>query len=351
MKKWQGLALGLLISVIALYLALRSVNLSDAVDALAGGNYIWVLPAFAFSVVGLFLRAIRWRVLLDGRIPLPRSFSILNISYIVNNILPARLGEVARAFLATRVDPPIPVFTSLSTIVTERIIDMLMVVIMLAGVLLVLPNMPPEVAGVGLTMGVTALVAFTLLVVFARRNDWAHALLRLVLRILPPLERLHLGNMLDRALDGLKPLTNVRGLLAVAFWTVISWVFSVIAGYVLMYALYDNPRWDAAMLFIAAASFAIAVPATIASIGPFEYSVLISLVAVYGDTPATQATALSFALVLHTLNVTTYAIMGALGMVQEGVSLGQVTRGAREIKVEQPGGAASEVQPETMQGV
>ncbi|GAB4447474.1 MAG: lysylphosphatidylglycerol synthase transmembrane domain-containing protein [Anaerolineae bacterium] len=338
MKRWQGLLLGLVISVVALYLALRSVNLSDAIAALAGADYIWVLPAFALSVVGLFTRAIRWRALLDGRIPLNRSFSILNISYIVNNILPARLGEVARAFLATRVEPPIPVFTSLSTIFAERIIDMLMVVVMLGGALLALPDMPPEVTGIGMTMGVAALVIFVLLVVFARQRDWAHALLNLVLRIAPFLERLNLGGLLDRVLDGLKPLGAARGLLAVAFWTVVSWTFSVIAGYVLMYTLYDNPRWDAAVLFIALASVAIAVPATFASVGPFEYSVMVGLVAVYGagaDDPRAQATALSFALILHALNVTTYAIMGAIGLVQEGVSLGQVARGARQIDASQ----------------
>lgn len=348
MKRWQGLLIGLAISVAALYLALRSVNLADAVDALRGADYIWVVPTFALSVGGLFIRALRWRVLLDGRLPLPRSFSILNISYIVNNILPARLGEVARAFLATRVDPPVPVFTSLSTIIAERIIDTLMCVIMIGGVLLVLPDMPPEVTGVGLTLGLASLVAFAMLLVFARRRGWAHTFLNLGLRIAPPLRRLRLDQVLDRALDGLKSLATVRGLLGIGFWTVVGWVFSVTAGYVLMYALYENPRWDAAVLFIAAASFAIAVPATFASIGPFEYAVMISLVAVYGagmgDTSAVQSTALSFALILHTLNVTTYAIMGAIGMVQEGVSLGQVTRGARAIN------AGQHAEPETQPG-
>ena len=340
MRRWHGFALGLIVSIAALYLALRSIHIQDAIDALARANYVWVLPAFALTIVALFVRAVRWRVLLDRRIPLNRSFSILNISYIVNNILPARLGEVARAFLATRTDPPTPVFTSFSTILTERMVDMLMVFVLLGGVLLALPEMPPEVSGIGATMGLAAFVVFVALVVFARRNDWAHALLGVAQRLLPPLRRFNLAGALDRVLDGLKPLGSARGLLEVVFWTVVSWTVSVITGYVSMYVLYDNPRWDAAVLFIAAASLAIAVPATFASIGPFEYAMMISLVAVYGagmdDTTAVRATALSFAIIMHAINVVTYAIMGAIGMVQEGVSLAQVTRGARQIDTGQP---------------
>jgi uncharacterized protein (TIRG00374 family) len=358
MRRWQGLLIGFVISIAALYFAVRGVKITDALKALAGANYAWVAPTVFIVIAALFTRAIRWRVLLGGRIPLARSFSILNISYIANNILPARLGEVARAFLAARVTPPIPVFTSLSTILAERIIDMLMVVVMLGGVLLTLPNMPREVSGVGTAMGLAALAVFVALMVLARRRGWAHALLKLFLRALPPLRKLGLPGALDRVLDGLQPLTEWRGLFRIAVWTVISWALSVVAAYVLMYTLFDYPRWDAAILLVAAASLAIAVPATVASVGPFEYAVLISLVAVYGVNvqglptgsavsplaqdpaaiarlTAVQATSLSYALILHAMNVAIYAFMGAIGLIQEGVSLGQVARGARAVSAEQ----------------
>lgn len=364
MRKWQGLLLGLVVSAATLYLALRSVNLADAMRALESADYIWVLPVAATSVLGLFTRAIRWRVLLSGRLPLPRSFSILNISYILNNILPARLGDLTRAFLATRVAPPVPVFTSLSTIVAERMIDMLLVLLLLAGVLLAVPNMPPGVMGAGAAMGAAAAAALVALIVFARRPAWAHALLAFVLRLAPPLARFNLRDVLDRALDGLEPLAHWRRFLVVMGWTVISWAFSVLSGYILLHTMFTPPRLDAAVLFVAAASLAIAVPATFASVGPFEWSVIISLVAVYGVSwpalPTTfvmtplaqqidlvvelnmiQAKAFSFALVLHALNIAVYAAMGAIGLVQEGVTLGQVTRGARRLGVEPPLDSAS----------
>ncbi len=354
MKKWQGLLLSLGVSAAALYLALRDIRLGDVARVLGSANYIWVLPTAAGSIAGLLARAVRWRALLGGHIPLERSFSILNISYILNNILPARLGEVARAFLAARITPPIPVFTSLSTILAERIIDMLTVLVLLGGVLLALPDTPPVVGGMGVLMGGAALIIFAALLIFARRPGWAHALLRPVLRIFPPLERFGPEGILDRVLDGLQPLAAWRSLLNVVLWTAIAWALSIFAGYLLMFSMFDHPRLDAVVLFVALASLAIAVPATLASVGPFEGAVIIALLAVYGvelsalpgtlvipplaQDPAAlaaeealRATAFSFALVLHVVNVCTYAVMGAVGLVQEGISLGQVTRGARDI--------------------
>jgi hypothetical protein len=298
-------------------------------------------------------------VLLGERIPLRRSFSIVNISYILNGILPARLGEVARAFLATRVTPPIPVFTSLSTILAERIIDMLTVILMLGGALLAIPNQPAGVGSVGLVMGAASVAALGTLITFAHRPAWAHTMLALVLRAVPPLRKLNLDNILDRVLDGLRPLARWRTLLSVLFWTAISWSFSVLAGYLLMFTLYSQPRLDAAALFIAAASLVIAVPATFASVGPYEWSIIVSIVAVYGvnlhDLPGdfvisplaqnpgainalmtVQSTAFSFALIVHVLNVSVYAVLGAIGLIQEGISLSQVTRGAERIGAEPP---------------
>lgn len=354
MKKWQGLLLGLLVSAAALFLALHNINLTNALQALQNANYIWLVPSAGLAVLGLFVRAIRWRVLLSGRIPLVRSFNILNISYILNNILPARLGDLTRAFLATRTEPPVPVFTSLSTILTERLIDMVLVLLMLGGALLMVPNMPPGVMGVGAMMGLAAVAAFGVLVTLAHRPGWAHAMLGFVLRILPFLEQLNLAEALNRVLDGLTPLTRWRSFLAVMAWTLLAWSFSILTGYLMLFTMFAQPRLDVVVLFIAAASLAIAVPATFASVGPFEWAVIISLVAVYGVNwqalPTTfimsplaqrldtitqlntvQAKAFSFAVVLHSLNIAVYAAMGAVGLIQEGISLGQVTRGAQRL--------------------
>src|SRR5512145_2605033 len=101
-KRWPSLVLGLVVSVIALAYLFRR-DFSGVRDELLHARYWMIIPCFAISVVGLWLRAIRWRVLLDGRISLKDSFHIMNVGYFINAVLPLRIGELARAGLARRI--------------------------------------------------------------------------------------------------------------------------------------------------------------------------------------------------------------------------------------------------------
>jgi len=117
-KRWPSLLLGVVVSAVALVYLFRR-DLSGVQSELRHAQYVWVVPCMALSYGGLWLRSLRWRVLLGYRIAPARSFHILNVSYFVNGVLPLRVGELVRAVLAARIDPPLPVFTSLGTIVVE----------------------------------------------------------------------------------------------------------------------------------------------------------------------------------------------------------------------------------------
>jgi hypothetical protein len=101
-----------------------------------------------FLLLGLVTRALRWQVLLNGSLVLHRAFSIMNVAYLVNGVLPLRLGEVARVYLTTRLPKPIPVLTTTSTIIVERLLDLLAVV-MLMSLALATGNVPTELRFAG----------------------------------------------------------------------------------------------------------------------------------------------------------------------------------------------------------
>ncbi len=97
-----------------------------------------------------------------------------------------------------------------------------------------------------------------------------------------------------------------------------------------MFAFFEQGSWVATCLYIAAASLVIAIPAVPGSVGPYELSIILALGAVgYGE-PRDTATA--FALVVHGLSLGLYAVMGIIGFIQEGISLGQLTQGVREMR-------------------
>lgn len=325
-RYWRVMLLGAVVSIVALYVLIANVDLNLLAAALKDARYIFILPSAALIVLGLFTRALRWRVMLFAALPLRRAFSILNVSYMVNAVVPFRAGELARAWLASRNEPPVPMFQSFSTIVVERLLDTLAVLIILALALTASP-LPPELRAAAAFFAPLVLLGFLVLILLsanrARALRWANALAGRI----TVLQRGHLLTWFASFLDGLRPLTTPKPLLLVLGWTFVSWCFSLASGYVLMAAFYPEPNWAAVALFTAAASFAVAVPAVPGNVGTWEASVVFSLTAMGFGVP--YETALAFAVVLHALNLIVFGVLGVIGFVQEGVSLEQLSQGVR----------------------
>jgi uncharacterized protein (TIRG00374 family) len=329
LKHWRLGLMGIAVSGLAGYLIVTQINFDLFGRAWATARYGYVLPCIVFLLAGLVTRALRWQTLLSNRLSTRRAFSIMNVAYLLNNVLPLRIGEVARMFLATRAEPPVPVLQSASTIVVERLLDLLAVVMLLA-VTLASGPLPEELQTAGLIGGGTALSGFLFLVFLARRKRLADRILGWFVARIPYLTRFHPEQRLEEILRGLEPLTKLSTLAQTMALTVLSWGLSVAAGYILMFAFYDRASWAVTCLYIAAAAFAIALPAAPANVGPYELSILLALNALdYGE-PA--STALAFAVMVHGVNVLVHSITGIVGFIQEGITLEQLSQGVREMQ-------------------
>ena len=97
MRLWSSV----LISAFFLWLALRGQDLTQTARSLADAHYGYVLPALALYFTGVWVRALRWRVLLSpmGRFPVSSLFPVVVIGYMANDVLPARMGEVVRVYV------------------------------------------------------------------------------------------------------------------------------------------------------------------------------------------------------------------------------------------------------------
>lgn len=322
------LLLGGLVSAAAIYLVFHQIDLRALGLALAGADYIYIVPSALLIVIGLGARTVRWRVLLAARLPAGRAFNIINITYLLNGLLPFRLGELGRAYLATRAQPPVPAFTTLSTILVERLLDTLAVLIII-GVALPIAPVPPELRAAAFAFLPALLIGFTVVLVLAAHPARTLGLARRLLPAsFPPRERI-IG-WLEHFLSGLRPLTRPRTLALLLFWTAAAWALSVLSGFVLMRAFFPSGDLGTTALFTAAASFAVALPAVPGNVGPYEASILIALSAMgYG---ADAETALAFAIVVHFLNLGVVAILGVSGFIAEGVSLEQLSQGVRSVR-------------------
>lgn len=342
LRKWRIALVGALISAVVLLFFLSQVDLAEFGDALRSARFELLPPVALLILLGLAARAVRWRVLLGGSLSYWRAFHILNVAYLANGILPLRLGELARAYLASRHQESrlsesdstghgVPVLQSLSTVVVERLLDVLAVLVLL-GLALGFAPLPDVLRASALLMLPMTLLGFAALVLLAARREPALALIRRLGARTRLEKRFDLPALAAQIFDGLIPLTQSRDVALALVWTTISWVFSVASGYVLMLAFYPQGGSIAAtLLFTASASFAVAVPAVPGNLGTYEASIWVGLAAMgYGEP---LATATAFAVTIHGLNLLINAVLGGIGLTAEGMSLSELTQGVQALNV------------------
>jgi glycosyltransferase 2 family protein len=333
-KRWRIGLLGIVVSILVIVFIVREIDPARFWEVLLRADYGYVLPSTVLLLVGLITRAIRWQVLLNKVLPLRRSFSMMNVAYLVNGVLPLRIGELARIYLATRATPPVPALKTASTIVVERMLDLLAVVVMVIIVLAVGP-VPPELQRAALLTLPMIFIGFLTLILMARWRTGTERLAHSIVRRLPILARSEatLLAWLGHVLDSMEYLTHVKTLLQALIWTVVSWGFSVAAGYILMLTFYPVASLPATLAYIAAAAFAIAVPAIPGNVGPYEAAIVVALNTLnMGNQPEVT---LAFAILVHGLNLFVHAATGVVGFVQEGISLGQLSRGVQTLRQSQ----------------
>jgi hypothetical protein len=322
---------GIIISLLAIWFIVSQIDFRLFIEALQTARYIYLLPCIVFLLLGLVTRARRWQVLLNNALILPRAFRIMNVAYLVNGVLPLRIGEVARVYLAAQGEQSVPIPQTTSTIIVERLLDLLAVVVMLLLALSVAP-VPVEIQRAGMISAVLAMSGFLLLVLLAANRAFLHRLLDRLQGAAPEQspfwQRFPIRKWLDQFLDGLLPITQPQKLLSVIGWTALSWILSIIAGYWLMFAFFEQGDIATTMLYIAAAAFAIALPAVPGNVGTYEASILLALVAMgYPQ----SGTTLAFAVMVHAVNVFVHASTGVIGFIQEGISLGQLRTGVQHM--------------------
>ncbi len=136
MKNLRQLILGLVIAAAALYYTLRNVSFDELLASFKTVNYLYIFPAAFFMALGYVGRAYRWRVLLlpIKRLRVSGLFSPLMVGFL-GNVLPARAGEVLRAYLLGK-RHQITFTGAFASIVVERLFDLIFLLLLFSWVML-----------------------------------------------------------------------------------------------------------------------------------------------------------------------------------------------------------------------
>jgi len=211
----------------AIILALRGISIRDVQAALAQVDWRWMWVTLILIAVTLFIRAARWRVLLGYALSWRDALGLIGIGYLISGVLPLRAGDPARA---------------LSTVVVERVLDMLLIILILVATLPRVPGLQAYLAsgeisgGLSLTamlvlsggLTVAILLLFISLAVFPKTVE------RLAQAALVRLKVSHPERWLRpvrSVTEGLGALRSARDGSIILLWSVLLW--TVTASYFL----------------------------------------------------------------------------------------------------------------------
>ena len=122
-----SLLIGFAASFTGIYFSFKNVPFSDLYIYLKSINYMWIFPSVAVVILSFVARALRWQIILTSfrEIGFKQAFHPLMIGFMINCILPGRVGEIARPAM-TKKNTGIPFSTGIATIAAERVFDMVM---------------------------------------------------------------------------------------------------------------------------------------------------------------------------------------------------------------------------------
>jgi uncharacterized protein (TIRG00374 family) len=313
------LAIGLAVSAVFAYFAVRDVHLGEVWDALGKCDYWWLVPGFGALAAANVVRALRWQYLFspETRPPFRPVLSAMLIGQLFNNVLPARAGEAARV-VALSQSARVSRAETAGTVVIERAYDVLSLLVLLFILLPWLPHVSwlrgAAIFAIALFAGLAA--AFVVVAVWRERP--VRFLLRPLAR-LPFVAHEQTEAAAANLVHGLAGLRRARLALVAMVLTTLSWAMVGISSWLVLrgFDLGRELSPVAGILVVIAIGLALILPASPAAVGVFEAAVLVALKA-YG---VPESRALSYALVLHALNFFPYVIAGVLLLQGHAASL------------------------------
>lgn len=343
-KNSINLIIGLGIVVLFSYIAFRNVSLDDMGKALSTVQYIYLLPAVLLMALTFLFRAMRWRFLVSSikDVKTSRLFSPLMVGF-MGNVLPARAGELLRAYLLGKKEQ-VSFSASFATIVVERLLDLLLFLLLLVGVLLFSTdtlvqgssggshNLIKIMRSFGWTSFGLAIFIFTFFVLLQFKNEWAMRFVDFCTRPLPRKWSEKIFAMVTSFTDGLKILRDARGLAASLLLSLLVWSAMVATYYPIILAFgIENELPPVTAVFIISLTIGIFISLfpTPAFMGSFHLACVVALHEIFG---ISEAIAASYGIVAWLVAMGFIVVTGLIFVIRDNISLSELSSGKGQLE-------------------
>lgn len=313
-NNWKRVLPGLIISLTALVLVFSFVDLRKFFLAIKQANPFFLSLGVLAEILWLVVRGAYWRTLLQNKASYRDSFITVNEGYLLNNILPFRLGEIGRAFLIGQ-KAKLEFWQVIPSILIERALDLAFA----AGIFLCTL---PFVIGItwakqaAIAIGIIVLVGLAAIYIVARNRK---RVLSWIDRVgdRSPLVKKITGRRVVAFFDGLGILTDATLFLQALGWETINWLIALLQYYFFLRAFFPAPSLLWVPFALGVGALGIAAPSSPGAIGVFE-AALVGALFVFG---VDASTAIAFALSVHFTSYIITSLIGGYGLYKDGESL------------------------------
>ena len=319
-RRLLRVAVGLIVSGGLLVYLFHDVDFAEMGRRLASTRWSFLAASVAIYLVALWSRARRWHYLYPPEAHPTHLLRAVIIGYMGNNLLPLRAGEILRTYVMVRHGQRL--WTTVGTVVVERVLDGLAVGCILAYLLAALA-LPRELWWGAIAFLAVVLAGMAVLAVMA----WAPELCRrtalgIVRRVAPPLTR-RASDILDTFNEGLRGARTRSHVVPMLGWSVVGWVLWALSAWMGLHAAHLDLPLTASWAVLGFVGLGVSLPSSPGFAGIVQAATVLAL-ALFG---VPRQEALSFSLLLHAAQFIPVTLWGLGLVVVEQVNLSDVARG------------------------
>ena len=327
---WVGLA----ISAVFIALFFRATHPHEIGTALKEANYWYMVPAFFVLVLAQVVRSYRWSVLMRpvAKFSAARLFPYAIIGYMANNLLPARAGEVVRAYVVGDRER-VSKMAALGTIAVERLFDgsVLVLMLLIAGSYVGFGDSRLRaIAVVSSALFIVAVAGFYVVTLSEQR---ARRVIHRLVAFLPARFESRAEGIADALAGSLRSVHSWQTLALVVGSSALAWAVEAGAYMVIGQGFHLGVGYAEYCALIAAANLAIIIPTFFGGTGPFEWAAKLVLVGAGVDGGIAGA----YSIVAHAVIFIPTTIIGLILLWSFGVSFRRISK----LEVQEPEGVVA----------
>jgi uncharacterized protein (TIRG00374 family) len=319
------------VAVVVLALALlglflRNVDFSGVFRAIIHAHPGWLLLSLATMLLNLVIRAWRWQYLLEplGKASFANSFRATAVGFAARSFLPAAAGELVRPYFLSRREP-MSATGAFATIVIERLLDTITVLVLLASYVFVfgrdMGNVSPTaltaVKWAGAGAGAISIAALAVLFVMAGNPARLAAMFQRLEQVVPSAFAGLIARIAEKFATGLGAIRRPGQVVATLVWSIPLWLCIALGIWAVARAFRLDVPFTGSFLIIGLLTIGIAIP-TPGSVGGFHEAFRLAVTVFYG---APDSSAVAAAIVLHAMSVGSPFFLGVFFAAQEGLNL------------------------------